>query len=102
MAKRLTTMTNNIFQKIVIAAVLLSFSFVVTAEEKKADLKKDKTSEAYQLSYIEREPGVDDYEVTMLVSDRYIRIDEQDEASGYIVYDDRDKVIYSVSRSNRT
>jgi len=45
---------------------------------------------------------VDDYEVTMLVSGRYIRVDEQDEASGYIVYDDRDKVIYSVSHFDKS
>jgi hypothetical protein len=38
----------------------------------------------------------------MLVSDRFIRIDEQDEASGYIVYDDRDKVIYSVSHFDKS
>ena len=49
------------------------------------------TEEVYQLSYIEREPGTDDYEVTMLVSDRYIRIDEAGEESGYIIYDDKDK-----------
>ncbi len=51
----------------------------------------------YQLSYLEREPGVDDYEVTMLVSERYIRLDEEGEDSGFIIYDDKDKTIYSVS-----
>jgi predicted GTPase len=61
-----------------------------------------KTQQVYQLSYIEREPGVDDYEVTMLVSDRFIRVDEQDEASGYIVYDDHDKIIYSVSHFDKS
>ncbi len=55
-----------------------------------------------QLLYIEREPGVDDYEVKMLVSDRFIRIDETEEDSGFIVYDDTDKTIYSVSHVDKS
>jgi hypothetical protein len=51
----------------------------------------------HELRYIEREPGVDEYVVTMLVSDRYIRIDETGDGSGFIVYDDKKKIIYSVS-----
>jgi hypothetical protein len=61
-----------------------------------------KSKEVYQLSYIEREPGTDEYEVTMLVSDRYIRIDEVGEESGYIIYDDKLKVIYSVGHQDQS
>ncbi len=60
------------------------------------------TQEVYQLTYIEREPGTDEYEVTMLVSDRYIRIDEVGEDSGFIIYDDEKKVIYSVGHQDRS
>ena len=66
-----------------------------------AELKPE-SIEGYQLSYVEREPGVDDYEITMLVSDRYIRIDEEGENSGFIVYDDKEKVIYSVSNVEKS
>lgn len=93
---------NYIIFQIIITTVLFAFSSVLIAEDKKTDMSKGNTGEAYLLSYIEREPGVDEYEVTMLVSDRYIRIDEQDEASGYIVYDDRDKVVYSVSHFDKS
>ena len=55
-----------------------------------------------KLSYTEREPNVDNYGVTMFVSDRYIRVDEADEASGYIIYDDKNKVIYSVSHGDKS
>ncbi len=55
-----------------------------------------------KLSYLEREPGIDNYGVTMLISDRYIRIDEDGEASGYIIYDDKEKIIYSVSYSDKS
>lgn len=60
------------------------------------------TLEVYQLSYIEREPGQDDYEVTLLVSDRYIRVDEPGEAGGFIVYDDQDRIIYSVGHQDNS
>jgi hypothetical protein len=93
-------MMKNIFQKVILMTILLPLSVAVTAEEKQE--KVSNTQQVYQLSYIEREPGVDDYEVTMLVSDRFIRVDEQDEASGYIVYDDRDKTIYSVSHYDKS
>ena len=55
-----------------------------------------------QLSYVERESGIDDYNITMLVSDRYIRIDEPGEESGFIVYDDKEKVIYSVGHDDKS
>lgn len=93
-------MMKSLFTKITLMTILLQFSFAVEAEEKKE--KNSNTEQVYQLTYIEREPGVDDYEVIMLVSDRFIRVDEQDEASGYIVYDDRDKVIYSVSHYDKS
>jgi len=55
-----------------------------------------------QLSYMEREPGIDDYNVTMTISNRYIRIDEAGEESGFIIYDNRDKTIYSVSHEDNS
>ena len=67
---------------------------VKTATEKQ-------TQEVYQLNYMEREPGVDDYEVVMLVSDRYIRVDNPGEDSGYIIYDDKLKTIFSVSHFDK-
>ena len=61
-----------------------------------------KLQQAYELQYVEREPGVDDYEVSMLVTDRYIRIDEVGESSGFIIYDDKKKSIYSVSHNDQS
>lgn len=83
-----------------VIAVALFLSFDISAKSNTENQKKMK--EVYQLSYIEREPGTDEYEVTMLVSDRYIRIDEAGEESGYIVYDDKDKIIYSVAHHDKS
>jgi len=85
--------------------LLLSAPFVCfqAAASTKAPVKPANDSqEVYQLKYIEREPGTDDYEVTMLISDRYIRIDETGENSGFIIYDDAEKVIYSVGHQDRS
>lgn len=80
--------------KIVISPFLavLLVTFAVGAQS-----SNEETIDAYKLSYVEREPGVDEYPVTLLVTDRYVRLDEEGENSGYILYDDKTKVIYSVS-----
>lgn len=77
------------------------FAPVVIAEEKEAP-SSENLQQVYELQYVEREPGVDDYELTMLVSDRYIRIDELGESSGYIIYDDKKKTIYSISHHDKS
>ncbi len=90
---------NLLFNLFVLFAVsLCSFQAVANSNSKQAK----NTEEVYQLTYIEREPGTDDYEITMLVSDRYIRIDETGESSGFIIYDDKEKVIYSVGHQDRS
>lgn len=77
--------------------LMITLTLSIESSAKTNVTGKNGSVDAYQLSYIEREPGTDEYEVTMIVSDRYIRIDETDEDSGYIIYDDKDSVIYSVS-----
>ena len=93
-------MINASYQKYILMNVLLIFSVVVNADDKNDIL--DNIQSVYQLSYIEREPGVDDYEISMLVSDRFIRVDEAGEDSGFIIYDDKDKAIYSVSHADQS
>jgi hypothetical protein len=83
-------------KNIILLTVLLVLSAGISAQTKKEG------EEVYKLSYIEREPGTDEYEVTMLISARYIRVDEEGESSGFIVYDDKDKVIYSVSHHDQS
>ena len=85
-------------KNIILLTVLLVLSTGLSAQTKKEG------EEVYKLSYLEREPGTDEYEVTMLISARYIRVDEEgeEESSGFIVYDDKDKVIYSVSHHDQS
>lgn len=75
-------------------------SALVAAEKEKVSPAKLK--QVYELQFVEREPGVEDYNVTMLVSDRHIRMDEQGESSGYIIYDDEKKTIFSVSHHDKS
>ncbi len=92
-------MKKNLFLHLFLLFFAQLFCFQVAANtaEKAKDLQK-----VYQLTYIEREPGTDDYEVTMLISERYIRIDETAEDSGFIIYDDKKKIIYSVSHQDKS
>ena len=93
-------MINNILPKLILFTVIASLPIFSVA--KTSDDKVKNPQEVYQLSYIEREPGIDDYEITMLVSERYIRIDQPGEDNGFIVYDDKDRVIYSVSHQDKS
>lgn len=82
--------------------VLLMFILSSGLSAKVKSENEKSTQEVYQLSYVEREPGTDEYEVIFLVSERYIRIDESGESSGFIIYDDKDRVIYSVSHHDES
>jgi len=83
-------------KNLLLLTVLLALSNGISAQTKKD------AEQVYKLSYLEREPGTDEYEVTMLVSARYIRVDEEGDNSGFIVYDDKDKIIYSVSHHDQS
>ena len=71
----------------------------VSAKDKAPD---NQQQQAYKLEYIERELGTDEFETIMLVTDRFIRIDQIGEDGGFIVYDDREKTIYSVSHHDKS
>lgn len=91
----------NLLTPVVTLALSLFLSASASAELK-SDKPEEKLLDGYQLLYVEREPGVDDYDVTMLISDRYIRVDDGNDKSGYIVYDDKEKIIYSVSNVEKS
>jgi len=100
-----TIISSNTFLCRTVFKLLLAVFFLISpslASAKSESVSPGSGLQVYQLSYVEREPGTDDYEVTMLVSDRYIRIDEKGENSGYIIYDDKEKVIYSVSHHDNS
>lgn len=90
-----------------VSVTVTAQTIAAISSEKNTDIATDiknavHSMEVYQLIYSEREPGVDDYETAMLFSERYIRIDEPGEKSGFIIYDDKDKIIYSVSHLDKS
>ena len=87
----------NKFYASVLLSALLTGTTVQAAEPVAAPAAE---LDGYGLYYIEREPGIDEYEVKMTVSDRYVRVDEDE--GGYIIYDDKEQVIYSVSHHDRS
>lgn len=56
---------------------------------------------AVKLSYQEIEQGTDAYNVIFTVSDRFLRIDDESDDSGYIVYDGKENRVYSISHQDR-
>ena len=57
---------------------------------------------AYQLVYDEKEQGTDFYPVTYTITDNYIRVDDGNSESGFILFDIKAKEIYSVSHSDES
>lgn len=95
-------MTKSLFMpNLLTLPLILALSCSAMAETKPAK-SEEKLLDGYLLSYLEREPGIDDYKVTMLISDRYIRVDDGGDKSGFIVYDDKEKIIFSVSHTDRS
>ncbi len=57
---------------------------------------------AVKLVYQEQEQGVDPYPVTYTITSDYIRIDDDPDNSGYIIFDINKNVIYSVSHYDQS
>lgn len=58
--------------------------------------------DAYELEFEEKEQGTDVFKTRFLVTDRYLRIDDPHDESGYILYDNQQKKIYSVSHYDQS
>ena len=77
---------------------LLFFSLILNSINVIAGINVD----AYELIYEEQETGTDSYKVKFTVTDRYLRIDQLDDQSGYIVYDNNKHVIHSVAHHDQS
>lgn len=58
--------------------------------------------DGYELIYQEQEAGTEPYQVKFTVTERYIRIDQLDDQSGYIIYDNNKHVIRSVTHADES
>ena len=56
----------------------------------------------YELIYKEEENGVEPYLTRLSANDRFMRIDDLGDDSGYVLFDNDDKTVYSVNHDNRT
>jgi len=57
---------------------------------------------AVKLTYQEQEQGVDPYVVTYTMSSEFLRIDDEADNSGYIIYDLKQNRIYSISHYDQS
>ena len=58
--------------------------------------------DAYELIYEEQETGTDPYKVKFTVTERYLRIDQLGDQSGYVVYDDQKHIVHSVAHHDES
>ncbi len=56
---------------------------------------------AYEILYNEQETGTDVHTVRFVITERYIRIDDLSDDSGYILYDNKENKIYSISHFDK-
>lgn len=82
--------------------ILYSFIYLIIATGLTQHVFADEKIPAYELLYDEHEPGTDTYIVRFTVTDRYIRIDDLNDDSGFILYDDVKKTVYSVSHFDKS
>jgi hypothetical protein len=77
----------------VVIFFLLKIGFASAAEIK---------IDAYELIYEEQEIGTDPYKVKFTVTERYIRIDQLGDQSGYIIYDNDKHIVQSVAHHDQS
>ena len=73
-------------------------AFIVVSFRVNAETQTD----AYELVYEEQETGTDPYRVKFTISNRFIRIDQLGDESGYVIYDDKEHVIHSVAHHDES
>lgn len=66
------------------------------------DVYAEDRIDAFELVYEEREAGTEAYQVKFTVTDRYLRIDQLDDESGYVVYDDKQRIVRSVTHHDQS
>ncbi len=79
--------------------VLLAMAFPLFMA---VDVYAENRIDAFELIYEEREAGTEAYQVKFTVTDRYLRIDQLDDESGYVVYDDKLRVVRSVTHHDQS
>lgn len=59
-------------------------------------------SKITKIDFIEAEKGVDPYNVRLIVSHDFLRFDDGDPSSGFLLYNRKNKVIYNVNDDDKT
>jgi hypothetical protein len=81
------------------AVMLPLFLAACSGEEGKAPAASPSTH--LMLLFQEQEPDVDPYTTRVIVTDNYMRMDDGKGARDFVLFDRRDRTIYSVSYDNR-
>lgn len=86
---------------ILVPALVLAVMQAIAAASPPAHAGQ-RTVPATVLRFTVQEPGSDPYPARYTITDRYLRIDDDDPASGFILFDRGRRTVYSVSHEERT
>lgn len=96
----LSGLRHSFFGLCVVASVALAAEDAASAETGEAVAAA--TVSVTRLVYREIEDGIEAFDNQYLFTDRYLRISDPDDASGYILFDANERKIYSVSHFDRS
>jgi len=85
---------------LVIASILL-----VNCDDNKNLSETNSTvnlNQVTKIEFIEEEKGIDPYRVRLIVSKKFLRFDDGDSTSGFILYNRVNKIIYNVNDDEKT
>ena len=66
------------------------------------DQKANKASQSLLLTFGDREEGVDPYQTRVIITPEYMRFDDGEGATDFLLFDRSKKMIYSVVQSNKS
>ncbi|NIP71890.1 MAG: hypothetical protein GWO16_02115 [Gammaproteobacteria bacterium] len=85
-----------------VALALLGLGLVACSAGGGAGQHTLESGESLMLLFQETEPGLEPYATRMLINDAYVRMDDGNAASDYVLFDRDDETVYSVSHANRS
>ncbi|VAW93070.1 hypothetical protein MNBD_GAMMA22-612 [hydrothermal vent metagenome] len=94
---------NNMKNKLAFKFLLITIIglFLVSCNNNVNSGTKNSTK-VTKIIFVEEEKGIDPYNVRLIVSSDYLRFDDGDSSSGYILYNRKNKIIYNVNDDDKT
>ena len=85
----------------VVMLVACSASDNIDQQERLANIKTGQKTSVFLLTFQESEPNIDPYITRMLISSKYMRMDDGKDSDDFTLFDREKRMIYSVTHENQ-